>query len=692
MVLCVLFLSLSIIFVNLPRQTFYNVDVKNMSFGTIDIFGNNVVRQKFNTGMLSLNNVYINLVNRENYYSGTASVTLFHGKEIIYDDKYNYNQLKNGVIRINLDSYDVGLNDDFSILIKCEDCTEDVPLVLSTTDVIDSAYALDINGVNQESALTMSFYGKHNNYSYAIVCGFTYVFLLFILLFNYVDKKRRGKIYLYYILEFIFSILTMFLFIDNFCHYMYMSRVIFLNYILFIGCLSVLIYLFVSLIKNKYLNKERLYLALAIPLSLGYTIFMIPNHVADESAHFARAYDLVNSNIFSTKENVNVPNDFLNYNMYNVKNYDDLYNALFKVTKYKEEAIFNNVPYNYNFVLYFFSGIGILIGKVLSLPMLITYYLSRIFNVCFMLLCGYFTIKFIPFGKNVTLVYLLNPMYLHQAASVGADSVVNSVCLLFIAIVLYFREIKDFKRYDFLLLILLILLLGFAKYVYIPLLLLLLLLIKNKGLFNKKHKTYIIGSILLSIILCAFFVFLFFTTSPEKEAIEVTSSVGNISVLGQFRYIIFNPIYDIKCLVYTIYLNMHFYVETFLGMELGWLNICINPIAIYIYAILLLFSPFIYLKDEKGFFDKKEKFFCNILCIILIVFSMLSMWLYCTSVGAMLIQGVQGRYFLPFMLLGLLTLSNKKQKITINNYDYKFVIVMLFIHMLVFVNIIYYFI
>ncbi len=163
-------------------------------------------------------------------------------------------------------------------------------------------------------------------------------------------------------------------------------------------------------------------------------------------------------------------------------------------------------------------------------------------------------------------------------------------------------------------------------------------------------------------------------------------------MIGQLKYILLHPSYAIKTLLHTFHVMITDYVHMFFGASLGWLNIPIRGYILWPYIFLFFVTPFVYDKSDRDILNKQEKIFCNIVSLLLIFITVLSMWLAWTSIGSSPIQGVQGRYFLPFMMLPLLTLINKDKKFKIKNYNYIITGLLLMVHSGVILTIIYYFI
>lgn len=676
-----------------PKVSFTKVIKNSHADTSIEIFGDTFIEQKFNANLSSLTNIYLSFLDVENPFDGNVDMELLKNGKSIFQDNVSYKELEANLLRINLDEVEVKGDDQFVLKISCFNCSKERPLILNTAKEIEKNEMLYFNDKVQSEALLMTLYGNKINYNYSLFAACLFLLFLFVFCLLQIEKKKVEKVVKYFILEFLLSLGFGILVFYNLCDYLYEAQMRGWLFLLLLGISSILIALFIRILKFKDLRMEYLYLNLAIPITLGYALMMIPNYVADEPVHFIRAYNLVDDNILSTDSKVYLPEHFVYYGLGRLKDYSNLRDSVGQAINYGGKRVKVSSAAGYSFPLYFFADIGVLIGKLFSLPVIVTYYLARICNVIASVVLGYFIVKLLPFGKNVALIYLLNPMYLHQAGSVSADAMVNVFCLLFMAVVLNYRKKEQFNKLEMGALFVCIVLLGFAKYIYIPLVLLLVLLIENRKRMPSKVKKGILISTCLAILICGWFLFsMYLLPEATREPVTVGDGISDVNMIGQLKYILTHPIYTIKTILYTFHLMIGDYVDMFFGLRLGWLNINVRSYLIWPYLLALFSAPFIYLKDEKNYFSVKEKWICNIIGVIICFLVILSMWLCWTSIGSMPVQGVQGRYFLPIILLILLTLVNRKQKIVVDNYQYKLTFLLIFTHIGVLVTIIKFFI
>lgn len=120
--------------------------------------------------------------------------------------------------------------------------------------------------------------------------------------------------------------------------------------------------------------------------------------------------------------------------------------------------------------------------------------------------------------------------------------------------------------------------------------------------------------------------------------------------------IITNPVKYFIIFLNTLFVKSNFYFSTMIGCYLGWLNIDIGNF--YYYCFVLLFIVFL-------LFDYSEEIKIDIkilsFIIIVITFGMIltALYLVWTPHKYIFIEVVQGRYFIPILLL-LFMASNCK--------------------------------
>lgn len=488
------------------------------------------------------------------------------------------------------------------------------------------------------------------------------------------NKERISKILniIKYPIEFI--IMTVFAlvaykFITIKCYEGYWSKT-FLIYLIITGILAS-----ISLIYNCIKDKdkiEKIFITFAIPIGIMYIVFMLPSYTPDASAHIWKAYEVSNGILFTEidengKSLTNVPealsiyreNKLTKYNVYNeLINSNEAYD-------YSKTVEVDSPSKTYCFIFYIGHALGLMISRIFSLNIYFGLFLARIIGFVFFLILGYYSIKKIPFGKILIATYLMIPMMMHQATAVTVDCIMNGITILFIAYTLNlcFKEDKILKKEKVIYLIL-VFLLGLVKITYIPLIGLGLIFVKRRKEISKKEKI-ILGVATVVLCVSSLFIITKLNTGYVNESAKVYLETAGVNSGEQLNGIIKSPLRYMYVMLNNLRCNGEFYLYNAIGQSMGWLSISVPTIYITLYILLLMASIFI--EDNKVVFDIKEKIWILILTIIMYLLVTTGLYLQWTGVGSNVVAGVQGRYFLPFMILALMTLCRKNDFIKLKN-------------------------
>lgn len=113
-------------------------------------------------------------------------------------------------------------------------------------------------------------------------------------------------------------------------------------------------------------------------------------------------------------------------------------------------------------------------------------------------------------------------------------------------------------------------------------------------------------------------------------------------------YFLKEPLKLIYMMVNTLLDKGGFYLESLVGYKLGWVEIETSLLVVFLFWFLLFLST-LNVQDSEVQIQRSQKgwmFFWCLACTGLILLGMLLGW---TPMGHVSIEGVQGRYFLPFM-------------------------------------------
>ena len=288
-----------------------------------------------------------------------------------------------------------------------------------------------------------------------------------------------------------------------------------------------------------------------------------------------------------------------------------------------------------------------LFGRDSTLPALIVFYASRFAGLLSYMVLVWLAIRLMPFGKWILLVLAIAPIALFQAATITPDAISNGIGFLFIAGSLRLSEQKEFGWKEFSGLSVLVFLLFLAKLNLIPLILLPFLIIPPSRFI---HRTAYISLLAITLIL-------FLIEVAGWNLIAATRSnpllANEANPADQLIYVVSYPFSFLITVVKDLVVNGWTYLQ-------GW----VNGYGYYYWKPPLIVSLiFIFgLVYAIGFKSTREQVHKNHRVAFVLVFlagylaTVASLYLTFTPVGADLVFGVQGRYFVPLALLLILAL------------------------------------
>lgn len=289
--------------------------------------------------------------------------------------------------------------------------------------------------------------------------------------------------------------------------------------------------------------------------------------------------------------------------------------------------------------LYLPQAVGIALGRLLGLPMIALMYAGRLLNLLVWLCLIYIAIRTTPVLKWLFLLYALTPTSLFQSSSLSADSLTNALSILLTAVVFHYAYDREEMTARLAVIFPLALAVSVSKLYFVLVLLYLLVPVQKIG-NRKRYWT----SFLLLTILSAVSVLLWRYYAND---IYVPLKPG-ISPPDQLKYIFHNPTAYISVLWRT-FLNSGIYcAQTFVG-KLGHYQ-QVLPVWLAAVQIVMLILVTSMDADEHVHISCKDKLILSSVVLAGALWVFTSQYLSWTPVGANVIEGLQGRYFIPIML------------------------------------------
>lgn len=454
--------------------------------------------------------------------------------------------------------------------------------------------------------------------------------------------------------------------------------------------------------KKKKAPIERIFLIAGFVLGFTYMLVLPLMAAPDEYTHMYAAYDMSDTLMGNHSDTLMMreADAIRKYNQENLEraDFNRQYADAFEAAENKE-VIKTNIETSLKpRYLFFVSGLGITIGRLLGLSTTLTFLLGRMCNLLFFILCTYYAIKRMPFGKGVVMIWALLPITLQQACSFSYDAPIYAFSILIIATTLsevYGEENNRRAKIKnrILLLFSCILLLPCKGYSLLPLVVFPLMLIPK---YLREHRDKVAqlkekikpwmkwtAGLLLAAFVALFFLALVRVIRqwmlPENiNSVYIAWADENGFTIG---YFIQNPVHFFEIIINTIWYKSEELLRQMLGGSLGWLEIQI-PLIFSIGFMFLLVYTAIRKENETQLIRNGERFWMVLVFVGVSSLAVLAMLLYWTPASSAVVQGVQGRYFLPALVLGLLALRTKTTCVSANSERYA-AMWMVFLHMLV---------
>ena len=421
--------------------------------------------------------------------------------------------------------------------------------------------------------------------------------------------------------------------------------------------------LITALYKMKKNNTplEKMFLLVALVLGVLFIVILPPGQSPDEVTHFKRVYGISDGILLPEEiegmdgrvgSEIPTGTDFLSRDPGH-GTYLEIVNEIDDGVEEKSIQTYTSAAL-YSFVCYIPQIIGILIGRLFGFSVLGMSYLMEIFNFAVWVFLIYYSIKLIPKFKSVVLFISLLPITIQEATSLSPDALTIGLCTFFISYTLYlaYGERKKLERRDYAVVFASSAILGFCKIVYLPLVLLLLLIPKEKFKTNKNRWLFLgLLFVFIAIINMAWLVI------SSRYLVEYRSGVNSKE---QLIGIIQNPFRYLMVIFRSINTHAQLWLNNMLGMNLGAFKFNLPSVLFYVtFSIMIV----LFIQRVECFAYKKiDRWIIAFVFLTIVILIMTSLYMQWTPYGEDLIDGVQGRYYLPILMLIPLIFCTKKPK------------------------------
>ena len=300
-----------------------------------------------------------------------------------------------------------------------------------------------------------------------------------------------------------------------------------------------------------------------------------------------------------------------------------------------------------------------LIRNLLGLGSLILLYLGRLFNLLFFAATGFLTLRRLPFGKTAVFAVYLLPMNLHLVSSLSYDVLITAFCGYFTAVCMDLAYKADRVKWkDVVLLAFLLAVMGPCKMVYGVIAgLCLLIPVKKFGGWGRwtASAAGVLGAFAAAMAAVNLGTVSMYTQA-EDSYIAWAGETGYT-----FAELLHRPLHVLKMCYDTLAWKGTQLFEGMIGGSLGNQDPVLNTPTVIILALCTILVVLALKKPgEEVMFSTGNRLWIWFLALLLLGALMFSMLLAWTPRSASMIEGVQGRYLLPFLPAVLLTFRSSR--------------------------------
>lgn len=316
-------------------------------------------------------------------------------------------------------------------------------------------------------------------------------------------------------------------------------------------------------------------------------------------------------------------------------------------------------------IAYLVPALGITLARILNLNSVGLLFLGRFFNLLLFVGMTHLALRKLPFGKEVMYGVTLLPMVVHLSASYSYDVLILSGIFFFTAHCLHLAYAADrVGPADLLILAVVMAAVGPCKMVYTIFMgLCLLIPVRKFGNWGKWALAAgcVLGAWAVAMLLVNGQTVASYATETENFIDWAQEPGFSLSLL------IHQPVRTLQMFYNTLIWQAEHYHLTMLGAYLGNVDLVLDVP----YLVLMLFTAGLIAlalrkPGENLVLTGGRRLWIWFLCLLCAAATLGSMLLAWTPISSRTICGVQGRYFLPFLPILLMSCKNDTIVLTKN--------------------------
>ena len=406
----------------------------------------------------------------------------------------------------------------------------------------------------------------------------------------------------------------------------------------------------------------KLFIILFIGLTIGFSIVMPFNTAFDESGHFIRTYEVSRGHLTSYHDERGagmslVPTEsayIMQYSMYERDNFKYKYDENARnISVTGEESYVNNTNQAlYSPASYIPQALGIRVFDIFTDSLYWIYFGGRLFATIFNSILVFFAVYLLKDYLKLIMLIVCTPVFITSMISYSADGTLNSLALFFVAYVLYCKDKEKITKTDKIILLIGSIMLALSKVIYFPLAFMIWTL-PDKAI-SEKPKIY--KAVVSIVSIFAFLVWFIIAKSYLFIAYGVEPG-------SQMKYILTHIPSFIVISLKTILVSVLPWVKSLFGAYLYDSQVELNDLVWLGFGIMTLMAFVSYRRngDSYKLEKKSERYIILGILVLIMGLTFASLYVQWTPYKNPLIEGIQGRYFIPLLYPFAIAISRKNE-------------------------------
>ena len=402
---------------------------------------------------------------------------------------------------------------------------------------------------------------------------------------------------------------------------------------------------------------------LIVGLLFGVILVFVtpPFQSPDEPAHFCRAYQIADGRIFAGGPGDNLPSSIsrliehfkgIDFHPERKVNARDLWRArAIRLSPDERQYLFFPNSALYTPIPYIPQAVGCLIGRLFTAPPLVILYLARLTNLLASTLIIAIAIRITPAYRSALAFAALLPMSLFIRSTTSGDALTAAIAFLLVGIVLRLTQPHDvIGRPLVISFAFASLTIALCKPVYFLLPALILAIPRERFESRVAQLRVIVATAAMTLT-----GLLVSAWSAGSRYVAMRSDVV-LDPSKQLHAVLHAPLHFLHIVATDLATHSARYVGQIIG-NFGWLDAPLHPGVVVVIA--LAFAGITVLDGAVPLGTRGRVVLALVLAGTVLIID-LSQYLIWTAVGADVLQGVQGRYFIPIVPLAMLLVHGKR--------------------------------